>query len=42
LPATGSPHHDASETPEPAQIGSEDKMGRIHEKDRPLSGFGLL
>ena len=42
LPATGSTHHDASETPEPAQIGPEDKMGSIDEKDGALTGFGLL
>ena len=42
LPTTGSSQHDAGETPEPAQIRPEDKMGRIDEKDASLTGLGLL
>jgi hypothetical protein len=42
LPTTRSTHQHAGKTPEPAQIGSQDEMGRIDEKDRALSGFGLL
>jgi hypothetical protein len=42
LPATGSSHDEAGETPQPAQIRSQDKMGRIDKKDGALTGFGLL
>ncbi len=41
-PATRSTHEHTGKTPEPAQIGSQDEMGGIDEKDGTLSGFGLL
>jgi hypothetical protein len=42
LPTAGSTHDHTGETPQPAQIRSQDKMGRIDEKDRSLTGSGLL
>jgi hypothetical protein len=42
VPATGSAHDHAGKTPEPPQVGPEDELGRIDEKEGSLSGFGLL
>ena len=42
LPATGRTYEHAGKTPEPSQVGPEDEMGRIDEKDGSLTGFGLL
>ena len=42
LSATGRTHDHAGETPQPAQIRPQDKMGRIDEKDGSLTRFGLL
>lgn len=42
LSPTGGPHHHTHNTPQPAQIGCQDKMGRIDEKDCPPPRFGLL
>ena len=42
LSATGRTYDHTGETPQPAQIRPQDKMGCIDEKDRALTGFGLL